>query len=90
MKRVLKWIWGPALLAAALVCVPSRQAEAQTSFFYGTPRASFGFSTGGYYGAPYPAPYRAYYGPRPYYPRPYGYWGGYRPYPGPRHGHCRW
>ncbi len=82
MRRVLRWIWAPVLLAVAVTCLPAKQASAQTSMFFGGPRGSVAFSTGGYYGAPYPVPYGAYYGPRPYYPRPYGYGygGGCRPH----------
>lgn len=100
MRRVLRWIWVPVILAVALTCVPAKQASAQTSVYFGGPRGSVGFSTGGYggyggyYGAPYAVPYGAYYGPRPYYPQSYGYYGGYGGYGGyrPHHGgghHCR-
>jgi len=95
MRRVLRWIWAPVVLAVVVACVPAKQASAQTSVFFGGPRGSFGFSSGGYYGAPYAVPYGAYYGPRPYGPRPcypprpYGYYGGYRPHHHHHHGHYR-
>lgn len=100
MKRMLRWIWAPALLATAVVCLPAKQAAAQqTSFFIGGPRVSFGYSSGGYYGPPvvaggyYGAPYwGGYRGPRGYYPRPYPHY-GHRPHHhghGPRHHHGRW
>lgn len=93
MRRVLRWIWAPMILAVALACIPTKQAAAQTSVYFGGPRGSFGFSSGGYYGAPYAVPYAvpygAYYGPRPYYPRPYpAFYGGYGHHHGRRH--CRW
>jgi hypothetical protein len=79
MRRVLKWVWAPAVLAAALVFVPSSEAKAQqVSYFYGGPRVSFGFSSG--YGPAYgpqafyppPVPYGGYYGRRVYTAYPYG------------------
>lgn len=64
MRRALKWVWAPALLGAALVIVPAKEAQAQQSFgyFYNSPRVSIGFSSGYApigFGAPYVGYYRA-------------------------------
>lgn len=53
MRRVLKWVWAPALLAASLVFVPTSEAKAQNfGYYYGGPRVSFGFSSGYGFGPP--------------------------------------
>jgi hypothetical protein len=85
MRRALKWIWAPALLAGCLVAMPAKEAKAQSfGYYYSSPRVSIGFSSGyapSYgYGAPYVGGYCP---PRVY--RPYAY--GPRPHYGHYHGH---
>lgn len=89
MRRALKWVCAPAVLAAALLCAPSSDAKAQSfSYYFGSPRMSFGYSSGYGY-APWAGPgvaYGGYYGPRVYSFYPYGPYGSCGP-PRPHYGH---